>query len=104
MEDESVRSIQSVDFTIFDILSSFTRTNWGSTSIASVRSFKHQRPATVPAPSPSVLHFLFFSLMAGLFSVGLVSKMSVLDVLSSRQEVTVFDKQSDSVDVSAQRE
>ena len=62
-----------------------------------MKSFKHQNPATVPAPSLGVLHFLFFSLIAGLFLVGLVSKISVLDVSSSRQEVTVFDKQSDSV-------
>ena len=53
----------------------------------------------------SDLHFLFFSLMAVRSSVGLVSKISVLDVLSNRQEVIVFDKQSDSVaDVSTRRE
>ena len=42
--------------------------------------------------------------IAGLFLTGLVSKIFVLDALSTRQEVIVLDKQSDSVvDVSTRR-
>ena len=58
---------------------------------------------------PFLLPFPGFSISSlddgtGLFLTGLVSKIFVLDALSSRQEVIVLDKQSDSVvDVSTRR-
>ena len=45
----------------------------------------------------NVLHFLFLALMARLASVGLISKIPVLNVSTNRQEFIVFVQQSDNI-------
>ena len=85
------------------ILSSITRTESDSSSIAGVRWFKCRNFVAIPVLSSDALHFLFSAVMARLSSVGM-SKIPVLNVSFNRPEVIVFVEQSDSIaDASIQR-
>ena len=89
---------------VLDILSNFTATKSISPSTTNTIKFKYRNLANFLALSSHVLHFLLLTLMTRLSSVGLISKIPILNVPINGQEFIVFVLQSDNIaSVSIQR-